>query len=333
VARLEDFLRAWPQEVRMLLLHGYDAAGVQDNANRVCRALVDPANPAGLERLTGDQLVSDRQALVAALSSMSMFGGQAIVRVDGADDKAVPALAAALEAPGGNPLIVVAGGLKKNSALLALAARTSGVAVIESRSLSPAQMGGVVREMASELGLRCDQDAALALVDATAGDRILIRAELEKLALYLDASPERPCAADLAAVTAISAGINEFDHAALVMAALGGQSAALVSGLTDMPSGEGVVALRILGSRLATLAEMRARMDNGVGPEAAVDAARPPVFWKEKLLWVAALRRWTSRGLAPALRAVLTAETALKSRGGLGDLEAQALLLRVARAR
>jgi len=331
--RIEDIARRWPDGVRLLLLHGYDTAGSTDSADRICRGLVDQSNPAGLERLTGDQLVSDPQALVAAVSGISMFGGQTVVRVDNADDKAVPALAAILDGPPGNPLIVVAGGLKKSSSLLALAGKAAGLLVIESKSLGPGQMAGVVREMAASLGLRCDQPAALALVEATAGDRQLLRGELEKLALYLDAEPGREQALDLSAVADVGAGIDGFDHAGLVMAALGGKAPEVVVRLSQMPSGEGVVALRILGGRLATLAEMRARVEAGTGPEGAVEAARPPVFWKEKPVWVAAVRRWSARGLAGALRAVLKAEVALKARGGLADLEAQALLLRVVKAR
>jgi DNA polymerase-3 subunit delta len=333
VAGLEDFLSAWPRSARLLLLHGYDSAGTQDSADRVCRALVDPGNPAGMERFSGEQVNADPQALVAAVTGFSMFGGQTMVRVDGADDRTAAALAAVLEGPAGNPLVVVAGGLKKTGALLTLAAKHDGVIAIESRTLSPAQMAGAVREMAAALGMRCEAEAAQALVAATGGDRVLLRGELDKLALYLDAAPDRGQTLDLAAVMAVVAGIDAFDHAGLVMAALGGRAEAVVTGLAQMPTGEGVVALRILGGRLATLAEMRGRVDAGAGAETAVDGARPPVFWKEKPLWVAAVRRWSSSGVAGALRAVLTAEVALKARGGLGDLEAQALLLRVSKAR
>ena len=333
MARPEDFLRGWPDGLRLLLLHGYDSAASHDNADRICRALVDPANPAGLERFTGEQLVADPGALVAAVTGFSMFGGQTVVRVDGADDKTATALASVLEGPAGNPLVVVAGGLKKTSPLLALAARGAGVMAIESRTLSSSQMAGAVREMAAALGLRCDSDAAQALVSATGGDRVLLRGELEKLALYLDAAPDQPQPLDKAAVNAVVAGVDAFDHAGLVMAALGGRPEDVVNGLAQMPLGEGVVALRILGGRLATLAEMLTRVDSGGAAEAAVDAARPPVFWKEKQVWVAAVRRWSSNGVASALRAVLRAEQALKARGGLADLEAQALLLRVAKGR
>lgn len=333
MAGLDDFLQAWPEGTRLLLLHGYDSAGAQDSADRLCRALVDPGNPAGLERFSGEQISADPQGLVAAVTGFSMFGGQTIVRVDGADDRTAPALAAVLEGPVGNPLVVVAGGLKKTGALLTLAAKHGGVVAIESRTLSPAQMAGAVREMAAALGMRCETDAAQALVAATGGDRVLLRGELEKLALYLDAAPDRVQPLDVAAVHAVAAGVDAFDHAGLVMGALGGRSDAVVTGLAQMPTGEGVVALRILGGRLATLAEMRARVEGGAGAEAAVDGARPPVFWKEKPLWVSAVRRWSSGGLAAALRAVLKAEMALKARGGLGDLEAQALLLRVVKGR
>jgi len=330
--RLEAFARSWPEGVRLLLLHGYAAGGAIDNADKICGNLIDPANPAGLERLTGEQIMADPQALVAAASGFSMFGGQVIVRVDGVDDRAAPALAALLEGVPGNPVIIVAGGLKKTSALLALASKNNEIAVIEARAPDAAQLQAQIREMAIEMGLRCDRAAAATLVEVTGGDRGLLRRELEKLALYLDAAPDREQPLEMPAVAAIAAGIDSYDHSGLVMSAITGQAADVVSRLSQMPAGEGVVALRILAGRMALLAELHGRMSNG-GPEAAVAAARPPVFWKERPAYVSALRRWSARGIAAALPAILQAEMALKTSGGLADLEAQTLVLRVARGR
>lgn len=330
--RLEAFAHGWPEGVRLLLLHGYEPGGATDNADKVCRALLGPGHPAGLERLTGEQITADPQALVAATSSFSMFGGQVIVRVDGVDERAAPALAAMLASVPGNPVIAVASGLKKSGALLTLAGKSSAIAVIEARSPDPGQFLALVQDMASEMGLRCDRAAAAALIEATSGERSLLRRELEKLALYLDASPEHQQALDIAAVAAVGAGVDSYDHAGLVMSALTGKASDVVLRLSQMPVGEGVVALRILAGRIAMLAELHRKMSNAA-PEAIVAAARPPIFWKERPVFVAALRRWSARGLSSALHATLQAELSLKSRGSLGDLEAQALILRASRGR
>ncbi|GGI81614.1 DNA polymerase III subunit delta [Polymorphobacter multimanifer] len=325
-ARVSELARRWPDGLRLVLLHGYDPSQSLEHAGRIVRGLGDPANPMALERLTGDQIAADPEALVAAAAGISMFGGQTLVRIDGVDDKAVPALVRLLDAPPGNPVIVVAEGLKKSSALLALAGRP-GVMALESRQTGP----GDLKEIAAEFGLQPDREALQLLYEASAGDRTLIRSELEKLALYLDARPEAPQPLGVPALTAVAAGIDPFDQNALLQAVLAGRRAEAVALLGAMPDGFGIVVLRQLGGRLAQLAELRLAVDRGQRPEAAVESARPPVFFKEKPIWITALRRFTSKTLADALAATLAAERAVKSSGSTGDLLVHALIVRLAR--
>jgi DNA polymerase-3 subunit delta len=160
----------------------------------------------------------------------------------------------------------------------------------------------------------------------------LLRRELEKMALYLDASSDAPKRLDGATVAAVGAGIEPFDQNALVSAILAGRGEAAATMVGGLPDGLGIMVLRVLGGRLAALAEIRAAMDKGARAEAVIDAARPPVFWKEKPVFVAALRRFSTDALASALSDVLAAEQAVKSSGSLGELEVHALVLRLARA-
>lgn len=325
--RVLAIARQWPDGLRLLLLHGYDPSASIDHATRICRGLVEKDNPAGLERMTGDQIAADPQALVAAAGSVSMFGGTTIIRVDNVTDKAATALALLLEGPTGNPVIAVAEGLKKSSPLLALGGHP-GVLAIESKEARP----GDLSAFATEFGLVVDRDASAALFEACAGERSLIRRELEKMALYLDASLEAPKRLDGETVTAVGAGIEPFDQNALISAVLAGREEAAAEMVAGLPNGLGILVLRVLGGKLAALAEMRAAMDMGARPEAVIDAARPPIFWKEKPVFVAALRRLSTDTLAAALSDVLTAEQAVKSSGSLGELEVHVLLLRLARA-
>jgi len=330
-ASLQSLARVWPDGLKLVLLHGYEPNLIVDHADTLTAALVDPANPAGLERLSGDQLLQDPAALAAAVSERSMFGARVVVRVDGVDDRAAPALRPVLDGPVGNPLILVAGRLKASGALLSLLARDPSAMVNEIKSPRPDQLLDAARELAAAQGLRCDREVAQALVEATGGERALLRRELEKLALYLDAAPDRPATLDMGVVFRLIAGTDIFDHGGLATAAIAGRSADVVSRLAYIPAGEGVVALRFLAGRLATLAEIRARMDLGASATSALEGQRPPVNFREKPAYLEALKRWPSRRLASALRAVLASELALKSRGGLADLEAQSLVLRVAK--
>lgn len=324
--RVAEIARRWPEGVRLLLLHGYDPSASLDHASAIVRGLVDPANPTGLERMTGEQIIADPTMLVAAAGSISMFGGQTVIRVDGVDDKAAAALARVLEGPVGNPVIAVAEGLKRASPLLALAGRP-GVLAIESKDARASD----VPDFAKEFGLRADREAAQALFDACAGERSLIRRELEKMALYLDASPETPKPLDAATVAAVGAGIEPFDQNGLIAAILTGREAEAATILATMPDGMWVPTTRALAGRLLALADMRRAVDGGARAETVIDGARPPVFYKEKPVFMTALRRFSSARMVAALAALLNAERAVKSAGSLGELEVQALLLRLAR--
>jgi DNA polymerase-3 subunit delta len=82
---------------------------------------------------------------------------------------------------------------------------------------------------------------------------------------------------------------------------------------------------------MTLLLGLRAAVDAGNSPQAVVDGARPPIFWKEKDAIVAEVAAWTTPALVAALAALLEAERAIKSRGSLGETMAHATLLDLAR--
>ncbi len=323
-ATVTSLAREWPPALRLLLLYGWDPTGPADNARQITKGLGDPTNPAGLERLTGDQIAADPQALVAAATSVSMFGDRTLILVEDVEDAAAPALQALLKAPAGNPVIAVAGPLRKTSPLLKLLP-LAGVLGIESRAASVDDL----RTMAGEQGLELERDAAQLLFDTNGGDRQLLRGEVEKLALYAGAAPGTRQRLGREAVIALAAGVEAHDQNALLTAVLAGRSAEAVPLLAAMPETQAIGALRMLASRLLQLTTIRTAIENGQNPQEAVKDAR--IFWKEAPLWVTASRRFDQPRLAAALAATLAAERAVKSSGGLGALQVEALLLGLAR--
>src|SRR4030095_10956621 len=81
--------------------------------------------------------------------------------------------------------------------------------------------------LAGEGGLRLSPELAKRIVDLTNGDRALMGGEIEKLILYLDAAPDRPCEATGEALDALSADNPETDAAPLVNAVMGGDLRAM----------------------------------------------------------------------------------------------------------
>ena len=331
--RIAEAVAAWPGNCRLVLLYGPDIAASADHATRLQRQFADPANPAAVTLLTGAQIAADPQALAAAAAELSMFGDTTIVRVDGATEDALEAIKAVLDGPAGNPAIIVAGALKKGP-LLTLAEAHREVLALISYEPSARDAVALVGGIATEAGLRPTQAAARAIFDAANGDRATIRQEIEKLALYLDPVPAggtRPV--EMADVTAVGAGSGEGDWDSLVGAVASGDGAAVAALLPRLDArGEaGIGALRAMQRRLWLLIDLRATVDGGTSPDAAVKGARPPIFWKLHDELIGQLRQWRAPQLRDAARRVLAAERAIKTSGSAGEVLAARVLLELAR--
>ena len=313
--------------VKLVLLHGYDESATRDLADRLTRQFAGDGG--GLEIIAAATLDKDPQALAAAATAISMFGDRVGVRVDGADEDTLPAVDAVLGGPGGNPVIVVAGGLKKTSKLLArVEGDPAGLAwqVPEARA---GDVAGLVEEAGREIGAVPGRGAARALFDACGQDRAVLRRELEKLALYLDGTPAAPATFELADLAAVGADLGDAEMGDLVAGVAGGDAAAADLQLSRLTAQNvaAIMIVRAVQRRFFTLLDLRAAVDGGASPRSAVEGARPPVFWKEKDALTAELSKWRTPMLRAALARLLGVERAIKRSGSAGEvLAAQALL-------
>ena len=330
-ARIQSFYRHWPDDVRLVLLHGQDGAASRDHADQIARQFADSANPMAVVTISGAALGKDPQALIGAAGAVSMFGDRTLVRVDGLDDDGLAAIMALLDAPAGNPVIAVAGALKKGSKLVSFAERAASVAALQSYEPSLRDALRLATEIGNPLGLRASRDAAAALFEAAGGDRTLIRRELEKLSLYLDSAEGRPKPLERSDVEAIGVGVGDADQFALGGAVASGRPALVVDLLGRLPAGMGIPALRAVERRFGLLLTLSGVVDGGASPQTAVDGARPPIFWKEKDAIAAELGLWPTPMIVRALADLLAAERDIKTSGSLGDSVAHAAILLLAR--
>lgn len=328
--RIAAIAKSWPADIRLVLLYGPDGAASRDLADRIARQFADAANPLAVESIAGAALAGDPGALAAAAGAMSMFGDRTLVRVEGLDDKGLDAVEALLAGPAGNPVVAIAGDLKKGK-LATLGERSPAIASLASYEPTLRDAGRLVGEIGAEFGLRPTRDAAIMVFESAGGDRMIIRRELEKLSLYCNAIPAAPQPLEVADVAALAPGAGEVDQFGLAGAVASGQVAAVVDQLARLGDGLGIAALRAVERRLTLLLALRSAVDAGARPQAAVDAARPPIFWKEKDAIVGELTVWTAPALVAGLGALLAAERAIKSRGSLGETLAHAAMLDLTR--
>lgn len=316
--------------VRLILLYGPDESG-----SRALAARLDKAMGADAERidLTGAQLKEDPARLADEAASISLFGGARHIRVDSTGDEAIEAAEALLQSTSaGNPVVIVAGNLRKDAKLVKLALASPMALAFASYVPEGRAADQVASELGRELGLRLEPRAAQALVAATNADRGLMLRELEKLALFLDASPDEPKPADSAALAEIGAANDESDLSAIVDAVMGGRPDVAAAELALIGATEAIGVVRALLRRLAQIAPLRAEVATGQSVDAVMASSGRGIFWKDQKIVSGLLHRWSPDRIATATIRLAALERSYKRSGTAGMVLIGEEILTIARA-
>lgn len=317
---------------RFYLFHGPDDAGSRALADRLARALGEDVERIDLE---GAQLAKDPALLADEAAAQSLFGGARWIRVRASGDEVTAAAEALLELPQpGNPVAILAGALKPTSRLLKVALAAPNVLAFASYAPEGVEADRVAMAAAQELGLRIQPDVARQLAETTGGDRAVIQRELEKIADYLDADRANPREVDFDTLAAIGAGSPEADPNTLIDAALLGQAGDAAAELQSMGADgvDGIPLVRAAFRRALQLAQFRAEADARGSIDAAMASAGKALFWKEKPIIEAELRRWSPADLARLIDRLTDVQAGLVRPGNPGTVLAAAEFLAIARA-
>jgi DNA polymerase-3 subunit delta len=330
--QIERALKAPGAEIRLFLLHGPDEAG-----SRALAKLLSAAVGSEAERidLTGSDLRSDPARLPDEAASISLFGGARYIWVEPAGDDAAEAAEALIgAATAGNPVVIVAGALKPASRLLKLALAAPCAMAFASYVPEAAEADKLVLEMGRQMGLVIRPDVARRIAEACSGNRAIIDQELSKLALYVDAAPERPKPVEHDALDAVGAATDEGDLSRLVDCVLGGDASALKGELARL-HGVGVEGISLvrpaLLRRLALLAKLRAEVEHGSSVSAVMASSGKSLFWKDKDVVAAQLSRWRSDLISKSMSRVMEVQRQVMSAGGLGPLAVDEELFAICR--
>ncbi|HEX8842758.1 MAG TPA: DNA polymerase III subunit delta [Sphingomicrobium sp.] len=282
-------------QVRFYLFHGPDDAQSRALGERVMQAL-------GASRfiVNAGAIKSDPAALADEAGAMSLFGGRRVLWIEPATKDIEEGVAALLEAPETeSPVVAIAGVLPRTSALLKLAEASSQAIAFAAYAPEGADAERMVIEVGRRFGLKIAPPLAALIAESCGNDQGIVAQELQKFALYLDASPQSPKELEREAVDVVGAELVEGDLPRLADLALAGELAELADELTRLPqSAEGIPIVRALQRRLLMLAPARARIERGDSPDGVMASFGKSLFWKDKALVEKLLRRWDAKGLA-----------------------------------
>ena len=283
-------------DVRFYLFYGPDEAQSRALASRLLEAL-----GATKFLMTGGAVRSDPASLVDEAGAMSLFGGKRVVWIEPATKDIEEGVAALLEAPPGeSPVVAIAGALPKTSALLKLAESSPQALAFAAYAPEGQDAERMVIEIGRRYGLKISPPVAARLADSAGNDQAIVAQELQKLALYIEASPHAPKDLDHTAIDEIGADSAEGDFQRLADLALSGEINDLSEELARMPSGgsEAIPVVRSLQRRLLMLAPARARVERGERVDAVMTSLGRALFWKDKAKVQRMLSKWSAEDLA-----------------------------------
>lgn len=301
-ATQKDFAAAAQRAIgaaRVFFFCGPDEAGAHDAAQKILSMLPDPGERI---ELSGAELRRDPVKLGDEARSNSLFGGTRHIMIRAQGDEVHDAVEVLLSGDVEPcPVLIVATGASDKSRTAKLLADRPDALVTMFHPPDLRSVATAVRTMADAAGLRIGGDLAERIARAAGLDTRLAHSEVTKLALFLDASPESPRSADVAALDAIGAKTEDDGFGALVNAVLAGETGKLAGELRRMrelglnPVGT-LLAFERRAAQLAALAaKLGARGDVNALLAAEKQARR--IFWKDERDLGVQLRRWRGKKL------------------------------------
>jgi DNA polymerase-3 subunit delta len=291
----------------------------------------DRSDPFRIAELTADALAGDPARLDDEARALSLIPGRRLVHVRDAGDAVAPQFDRFFKSmpPGDSLVLVEAGDLAGRSALRRSFEAARLGATIACYADGPDELRALVREVMGARRIAVSGEAMEYLVANLGGDRMLSRQELDKLALYVGdggaLGHEEACA-----MVGDSATMRLDDA---VFAAADGDAPALERSLQRaFEEGESPVSLlRAALRHFQRLYLVGSRLAAGASAEEALNALRPPLFFKLRDRFRDELRHWPPRRAVPALELLLEAERNTRRTGIPPETVCRDALLRLAR--
>ena len=319
--RVAAFLKD-PGPTRAVLLHGEDAGLIRERADALQRAVVGGDDPFRYADLPRDAAAKPG-ALSGEMSALALTGGRRMVRVRDATDGLTAGVKDALNAPGDTLLVLEAGELPSRAKLRTLLESHPQAAVIACYRERGAELVGTIASLLREQGVSAEPSALEWLAGRLGEDRMLLRREVEKLALYVG---EGGTLGEEDVLACIGDGSTLDLDEALIAATAGEISVA--DRALDVALGEGAHPVMVVRAALRHIQRLHLAslaMAAGAPPGAALEGLRPPVFFRHKPGFERALRCWNPSTLAAAGDALLEAEKRTKSSSAARPIPDQAI--------
>lgn len=311
---------------RVFFFCGPDEAGASSAAATIAGLLQDAGERV---ELAGGDLRGDPARLGDEARTGSLFGDARHIYVRAAGDEAhdaVSALLAAIdtgEAEGACPVLIVATSATDKARTAKLLEKRGDALVAMFYQPDLKDVAGEVRRLADAAGVKMTPDLHERIARASGLDLRLAQSEVEKLALYCDASPQAPRPVRPEDLDAIGAATEEEGFMPIVNAVLSGDGQRVPGELRRMRelSLNPVAVLLAFERRAAQLAQLAARLDHRGRVDDFIEGERRArrIFWREADDLKRQLAFWRGERLNRLVRRLAAAHRALLSNSAAAE--------------
>ncbi len=324
-ADILDLAKRGFQGIAGALIYGTDEESISDMAREIQKVW----NGGEVTVVEAASLRGQQGTLQDFLGSQSLFGGRALIVIQGAEDQHGAFLIPITGAQHANAFLIAAGSLRKNSALRTAAEGAHTCAVLAFHEENEAARLIRIRRNGSAVGLNFEPGATERLLELCGGNRSLIAAELEKLSLLQLEGGK----VTLKTVAESCGEQGESDFNSIFDSMLDGNVADLDWALASvLQAADSSAVLPMLQSYLTRLAAVRAAVEEGLSWEAAFQKAKPPIYFGQQAQVKRQLSGLTLEALLRLQLAVQQIVLEQRSAGSIGALvTARALLSQAVR--
>ena len=275
--------------------------GPDEEQSRALAGRLLAATGAAKFAIAGSDVKANSALLADEAAALSLFGERRVIWIEPAGVEILEGVEGLLSAGSvESPVVAIAGALPKSSPLPKLAESSPRALAFTAYLPEGGDAARMVSDLGRRVGLKVGPPLAARIAEACANDQAVVVQELEKLALYSEASPHSPRELDQEAIDAVGADSGDGGVAQLGDLALLGDVAEVAAILAHLSAGgnEAIPAVRSLQRRVLMLAPARARLERGERMDAVTASFGKALFWKDKGTVQAMLSKWSASDLA-----------------------------------
>jgi DNA polymerase-3 subunit delta len=333
---LSDLLNNPKLCVNAALLYGPDQGLVHEYMKILSLKCVPDLNDSfTVTKFTNSQIKQSPNILIEAVYSMSLAGSDCVIIIQDAQDTIVPTLSHIFsQSTQAWPIIIEANALSPKSTLRKMFEQSKNLASITCYPDEGYGLERFISDFMTKEGLSIDHGAKQFLCASLAGDRQIIRRELEKLSLYCLAKESNSNKVTETDAIACVGDSSETSLDNLVFFVGDGNQANIDKTLVKAFS-EGVnpiMVIRSIQRHFQRLHFIHSQITKGDSLDQALENLRPPVFFKNKSRFQKQVLNWSPDKLNRAL--ILTTENEIDSKttGLPAEILCSRTLMRIAQA-